>query len=192
VGPVALVGVLVRRVFFGLQFAIQAPTRDGWSRRYADCVRLHQRGLGAGDQRALLARIAGLLRQALPRVTLAYWDYVVDGTREFDEWVRGVEDDVQEKWQPDRSGAPLDHALATVVLLVAESSADGQALAYGCDLPESVWRQRATYARLIDLLGQLSCAHFAADAVYLTPGTDLAFSRRELEGEGYEYLLPVE
>ena len=61
-----------------------------------------------------------------------------------------------------------------------------------CDLPEDRWMQRGTFRTLFATIGELDFASVRAAAAYLTPGNEaLAFSRRELEGDGYDYLLPL-
>ena len=41
-------------------------------------------------------------------------------------------------------------------------------------------------------LGELDPASLQSHAIYVTPGgRHLAFSRRELTGDGYDYLLPI-
>ena len=52
--------------------------------------------------------------------------------------------------------------------------------------------QRGTFRTLFATIGELDFASVRAAAAYLTPGNEaLAFSRRELEGDGYDYLLPL-
>jgi hypothetical protein len=61
-----------------------------------------------------------------------------------------------------------------------------------CDLPESDWFTRQTFAHLIATIPMLNFANVQADAVYIVPGNDTdGLSDDDLHGEGYEYLKPL-
>lgn len=180
-------------VFFGLQIAVTSPPHDPWRTQLAGAVREHLRDLQFADQRILWGRVANHLLAAVDRFVLGFWDFVPDGRGEFTDWVRGIEDDSAETWTPDRSGARMDLVLVSAMFLLPANGASAGTVGERCDLPESRWRTRATWRHLIDTLPMLDFASVRSDALYLTPGGDrAAFSRRELEGEGYDYLLPVE
>jgi hypothetical protein len=179
--------------FFGIQLAVQSPPGDPWRGKVCDIVRQHQRDLAVVDKRVLYGALANLLVEAAPRWTLGFWDFIAGGQSEFDDWVRGLEDDARERWQPDASGAPMDQALVSVVVLLEPGGNAARIAGDRCDIPESDWRTRDTYVHLVETLPMLSFPTVRGDGVYVTPGgPDLAFSRRELEGEGYEYLLAME
>lgn len=175
--------------FFGIQLAVQSPPRDPWRQQLAERLRRWQRDLGHDDQRTLFGGLANQLREALPRCPLGFWDLVRDGRSEFDDWQRGLEDDSAETWAPDPTGAKLDHALVTLLFLVPGGGAADRLLGDRCDLPESRWLQRSTFAHLLETVAMLPFPQVRATGAYLTPGgVELAFSMRELRGEGYEYL----
>ena len=179
--------------FFGLQLAVQSPPGDPWRRELCELVRRHQQDLGSQEQRALFAAAAELLQTALPRCPLGFWDYVPAGEAEYSEWMRGIQDDALETWAPDPTGAVMDHALVSAMFLVPRGGSADWLLAERCDLPEADWMRRSTFAELLAALPEVRFAWVRSDALYVVPGgLELAFSRRELEGEGYEYLLPIE
>jgi hypothetical protein len=179
--------------FFGIQIAVQAPPGDPWRRQLVQLVRGHLRDLDLRDERGLHGSLANLLRAAIPRCSLGFWDLVPDGDAEFASWTSGIEDDSAEPWVPDRSGAVMDHVLVSAFCLVPADGAAADLLGQRCDLPEAQWRRRATWLRLFETFAMLPFANVRNTAIYVTPGgDDLAFSRAELRGPGYDYLLPVE
>jgi len=193
VGPFAepLLRGLSMDAFFGIQLAVQSPPGDPWRSQLRELVRRHQRDLRIADQRVLYGALANLLHDALPRAALGYWDFVADGAGEYADWVKGLEDDSLETWAPDH-GAQNDHVLATAVFLLPQDQPSAMLVGERCDLPESTWMHRATFAHLLETLTMLRFRSVRSDAVYVTPGgPDLAFSLRELQGKGYEYLLPI-
>jgi hypothetical protein len=180
-------------VFFGLQLAVQSPPSDPWRIRLHSVVRAHVRDLPLQDQRGLWGSVANLLLEAIDRCSLAFWDFVPNGKREYDDWVTGIEDDSAEPWRPDPTEARMDHVLVSAMFLLPVHGASVDLVGDACDLPESAWRRRGTLRSLIELLPRLDYASVRGCAVYVTPGNDgLAFSLRELQGEGYDYLLRVE
>ncbi|HZN38685.1 MAG TPA: hypothetical protein VFD82_07770 [Planctomycetota bacterium] len=180
-------------VFFALQVAVLSPPHDPWRAQVASAVREHTRDLRFADQRVLWGRVANHLLAAVDRVALGFWDFVPDGGSEYADWVRGIEDDTAEAWVPDASDARMDHVLVSALFLLAADGASAQTVGERCDLPEDEWRTRATWRHLFATLPLLDFASVRNAALYLTPGGDrAAFSLRELQGEGYDYLLRVE
>jgi hypothetical protein len=180
-------------IFFGMQLAMRAAPGDPWRTRLEALVRTHSRDLGYADQRGLWGSIANQLLDGVDRATLAFWDFVPDGKRQYDEWVAGIEDDSAEAWVDDRSGAALDHVLVSALFLLASDGASADVVGERCDLPEAVWRTRATWRHLLATLPMLDFASIHGNALYVTPGGPrAAFSLRELRDDGYDYLLPVE
>ncbi|MFY9343101.1 MAG: hypothetical protein WAT39_11460 [Planctomycetota bacterium] len=180
-------------IFFGLQLAVQSPPHDPWRSRLLRVVRQHVRDLPLADKRGLWGSVANLLLDALDRCPLGFWDFVPDGRSEYDDWVKGIEDDSAEPWVADATGARQDHVLVSAMFLLPAERASAELVGEQCDLPEEQWRQRATFRQLVETLPQLDFATVRGDAVYVTPGSDRhAFSLRELQGEGYDYLLAIE
>ena len=183
----------MRDVFFGLQVAVLAPPHDPWRRRLSALVRQYVRDLPLQDQRGLFGSLANLLHEAIDRCPLGYWDFVWDGESEYVEWVTGIEDDAAELWAPDTSGDRMDHVLVSALFLLSGEGASATVAGDRCALPEDEWQTRATWRCLFETLGMLDFASVRSCALYVTPGGDRqAFSLRELRGEGYAYLVPVE
>lgn len=180
-------------VFFGIQVAVQSPPHDPWRTQVARLVQQHQRDVAVADQRTLFGALANRLREAADRCRLGYWDFVPDGDAEYADWVRGIEDDSAETWAPDGSGARLDFVLVSLLFLLPTGSRAAVLAGERCDLPEAQWRRRATYRHLFETVAMLDFGSVREAAVYLIPGgARHAFSLRELQGDGYDYLLPVE
>jgi hypothetical protein len=179
-------------LFFGFQLAAPAPPHDPWRTRLCNLVRSHTRDLGLQDQRGLFGALANLLLPAIDHMPLAFWDLIENGHAEYDDWVQGIEDDSAEPWQPDRSGARMDHVLVSAMFLVPQGGHSGKLIGERCDLPESEWTARSTIRQLVGTLSQLDFASVRGSAVYVTPGGDReAFALTELRGPGYDYLLPL-
>ncbi|MEZ5964830.1 MAG: hypothetical protein R3F56_13375 [Planctomycetota bacterium] len=179
-------------VFFGLQLAIVSPPGDPWRARLADLLRTFQRDLEIADQRGLYGALANALMDALPRATLGYWDFQADGAKEYADWLEGLRAEAETPWQPDPTGATMDHALVSMLLLAPGSSGAAMQLGEACDLPEPRWQDRDTFAGLVQALPRVSFASVRGDAVFVTPGSvDAAFSRAELAGEDYAHLQPM-
>ena len=179
-------------LFFGMQLAVQAVPHDPWRTRLCSLVRAHNRDLVVQDLRGLYGALGNLLLDATTRMPLAFWDLIPNGRSEYDDWVRGIEDDSAETWQPDRSGARMDHILVSVMLLLPADGHSAELVGERCDLPESTWTTRPAIRQLIEILPQLDFASVRGNAIYVTPGGDReAFSLRELRGDGYDYLLPL-
>jgi len=179
--------------FFAIQVAVQAPPHDPWRERITTLVRQHQRDLSLQDKRGLYGAFANALHEAVDRCALGFWDFVHDGRAEFDEWIAGIEDDATQPWVPDPTGARMDHVLVSALLLLPNGGAAADLAAERCDLPEATWQSRATWRHLFATVAMLPFASVRSDAIYITPGGDrLGFALRELQGEGYEYLVPVQ
>jgi hypothetical protein len=180
-------------VFFGLQVAVASPPHDPWRTQLQRTTRQHVKDLALADQRGLWGSVGNALLAAVDRCSLGFWDLVPDGAAEYDDWVRGIEDDSAEPWVPDGSGARMDHVLVSAMFLLAADGESARVVGDRCDLPEHEWRRRATWRHLFATLPLLDFASVRGDALALTPGNErLAFSLRELRGDGYDYLLAVE
>jgi hypothetical protein len=179
-------------LFFGMQVAVQSPPHDPWRERLQRLVRQHMKDLALADKRGLWGAVANALLEAVGRCNLGFWDLIPDGRGEYDDWVQGIEDDSAEPWVPDASGARMDHVLVSAMFLLPAHGASARLVGERCDLPEEEWSHRATWRHLFATLPLLDFASVRGDAVALTPGSErLAFSLRELRGDGYDYLLPV-
>ena len=179
-------------LFFGVQLGIRSKPGDPWRSQVVDLVRLHQKDLGLADQRGLFGALANLLTQGVDRATVGTWDLVPNGQGTWNEWTTGLEDDAQERWVSDHSGAALDHVLVTVAMLMPDGQPAADVLREVCDLEEAQFHERTTYRSLCEALARLPWTSVRRAGVYLTPGSeDLAFSLRELQGDGYDYLAEI-
>ncbi len=180
-------------LFFGLQLAVQSPADDAWRARLRSLVRAHTKDLGHADKRGMWGAFANLVLDAERRWRLGFWDFVPDGRGEYDDWVRGIEDDSAEPWVADDSGARNEFVLVSAMFLLPANGFAAELVGARCDLDEAVWRTHDTWRHLVGTLPMLDVASVRGDALYLTPGgARQAFSLRELQGDGYDYLLPIE
>ena len=94
---------------------------------------------------------------------------------------------------PDQTGEAMEYALVSAFFLMPRGSSADVLLAERCDIPEAEWMQRDAFGLFLSAFPQLRFASVRSDAIYVVPGgLDLAFSLRELQGDGYDYLLPIE
>ena len=178
--------------FFGLQLAIRSPAGDPWRERLLELLRGNQGDQDVLEKRALYTRLSELLADAAPHWTLGTWDLVTEprAQREFDSWVSELEASVDEPLDPAASEG--DHVVVSVVFLVEAGGRSDTTLGERCDLPESSWLTRATYARLAATLRMLHLPSVRADGVYVVPGDgSCGISLAELRGEGWDYLQPI-
>jgi hypothetical protein len=192
VGPFEQRRFVVSDHFFGIQVALQTPPNGTLRRQLARLLRQQSQDLDVLGQRTLFGMLGNALREAVDVTTLGFWDLQPNGRGEYDDWVQGLEDDSAERWVPDANAVRLDHVLVTVLFLLPSRGRSARLVGERCDLPEDRWMQRGTFRTLFATVGELDFASVRAAAAYLTPGNEaLAFSRRELEGDGYDYLLPL-
>jgi hypothetical protein len=179
--------------FFGVQLAIRSPAGDAWRERLVALVRKNQTDLSILEKRVLYTELAELLSEAEPQWALGTWDFIdaPAGDAEFDSWVAGIEECVDEPLEASASSG--DHAVVTFVFLVEDGSRAETTLAERCDIPEEFWSRRRTYARLVATLRMLVFAGVLADGVYVVPGdVNAGLTLSELRGEGWDYLTPLE
>ena len=178
--------------FFGLQLAVRTSKAEPWRQKLCEVVRDNMRDMSTIDHRGFYGAVTNLLLEASDRIAVATWDFVADGGGEFDDWVRGIEDDVSTPWVQDPSGAAMDHVLVSVFFLLQKNGPSARLCGDRCDLPESTWNARSTYRLLLETIPQLDHRSIVSDAVYVTPGSiELGFSLSELRGDDYDYLNPV-
>jgi hypothetical protein len=178
------------QTFFGFQIALPG---DALRQRFHEVI-----GPGGvdpavdlGTKRVFYDRVVELLRESAGAIQLGYWDYIADPGRapeEFDEWCSGIEATSRGAPEP-RRGAMF---LVSLVFLVEAGSNSDQTIGERCDLPESDYFTRATFARLIDTVPMLSYSSVRADAAYMVPGTSPhGLALDVLQGEGWDYLKPI-
>ena len=188
--------------FFGVQVAIKAFFKDDFR------TRLHQAIAGADDKMSLhekrqfWKRVCALLNEAMPVFEYGHWDLIRNDTAEgeFETWCSEIEgaaattaaemggaaDEVH------RSSADKAYVLATVLFLLERGSNSDLTLGERCDVPESQYFTRATFAQLFAAIPALNFVNVQADAVYLSPGNDTdGLSDDDLRDPGYAYLRPL-
>ena len=189
--------------FFGLQVVATVfhgdPLRE----------KLHQLIASAPDpqtlqqKRSFWKRFSALLNEAMPVFELGYWDLVQGGKaeEELESWTSEIEGGLatereelgQRADEVNRLSADKRYLLCTCVVLVERGSNSDVTLGERCDLPETVWWTRQTFAKLIATFPLLNFANVQADAVYLSPGSARdGLSMEDLHGGGYEYLHPLD
>ena len=178
-------------VFFGVQVAVFAPPGDPLRKQLSSVVRATGGDQSLSDKRAFHTRIAHVLESAVARWRFGTWDYVAGPAAEttFDEWVSGLEASVAEN-----PGDVYDdeHIVVTFVFLL-DAGSDAETIAGArCDIHESCFHTRETYARLVETVRLLPYASVRADGAYLVPGEGgPGLSADELTGEGWDYLQVI-
>ena len=189
--------------FFGVQVAVKAFHRDSFRRRLHEIIAAAPEKQSLRDKRAFWKNVSAALNEGMPVFELGYWDLVRGGKAEdeFETWTAEIEGSVATEREemgdaPDeanRLSSDKGYVLVTALALVASDSNSDLTLGDRCDIPESEWWSRQTFARLFGTFPMLNFAQVEADAIYLAPGNDRdGLSMEDLHGDGYEYLHPLE
>jgi hypothetical protein len=193
----------VSYTFFGVQVAVKAFFQDDFR---GNLHRAIARGDGAeqtlADKRIFWKRVTVALNQGMPVFELGYWDLIRtnEADKEFESWcseIEGATATVPEEMgsaadEVNRLSAERSYILVTLAFLLERGSNSDTLVGERCDLPESEWFTRQTFARLIAGIPMMNFANVQSDAVYLMPGNDTdGLSDDDLHGEGYEYLKPL-
>jgi len=144
----------------------------------------------------MYTRLSGILQRILPLTISGYWDLIRDPPKaqeEFDSWCGEVEGTAASPpTEPAGFFAPSsagEHSIVTVAFLVQKGSNSDHTLGARCDIPESQYWTRATFAQLIATFPLLNFASVVGDAIYVVPGPGgKGPTAQELQGDGYDYL----
>jgi hypothetical protein len=188
--------------FFGIQVAIKAFFKDDFRTRLHQAIDGSDDNMSLNEKRQFWKRITALLNEAMPVFEYGFWDLIrTDAAEsEFETWCSEIEGAAAtlpeemgtEADEVHRSSADKSYVLVTLLFLVERDSNSDLTLGEHCDLPESDYFTRGTFAQLIATIPVLNFANVQADAVYLSPGNDTdGLSDDDLRGEGYEYLKPL-
>ena len=162
--------------FFGVQVAFKRVARDPLRGQLHDLLARDAAGRqSVGAKQRFWGRVYALLTNA--PIEYGNWDLVrgANAQDQFNEWASEIESNITT--DPDRAGASAQrssssYVLATAIFLVDRGSNADQTLGNECDIPESEWLTRQTFARLLAIFPQLNFANVQADAVYVVPGAD--------------------
>src|SRR5262245_27222899 len=145
--------------FFGVQVAIQAFHNDPLRARLHQAIAQGQSAQTLPDKRVFWKRIAAILNEAMPVFAHGVWDLIRTGNAEseFETWCSEIEGslatEAEELGQaPDevnRLSADRQYVLCTTLFLVERDSNSDRTLGERCDLPESAYFTRSTFAQLI-------------------------------------------
>ena len=188
--------------FFGMQIAIKAFFKDPLRQQLAKVIADSSAEQTLFEKRAFWKRLCAILNEAMPVFELGYWDLIRGGKaqEEFETWCSEIEGALATEKEEmgtradevNRLSANKDYILLTAAVLLERGSNSDLTLGERCDLPESDYFTRQTFARLVAAFPLLNFINVQADAVYLMPGSeDDGFSQEDLLGGGYEYLKPL-
>jgi predicted amidohydrolase YtcJ len=178
--------------FFGIQIALVAPPGSPLRREFVEAVRRNGGDQSLVEKRAFHQRVADLLDTHAHAWAFGTWDYVgpPQGESEFDSWVAGLEESVEENPGDEVDD---DHIVVTLVYLLDAGSDAESTAGERCDLPVPMFFRRSTFKRLVATVRMLSFAGVRADGAYVVPGEGgPGLSAEELTGEGWDYLKPLE
>jgi hypothetical protein len=188
--------------FFGIQVAVKAFFKDDFRKRLHETVARADAEQSLAEKRTFWKRVTAVLNEAMPVFEYGYWDLIREDNaeEEFESWCSEIEGSVATEAEEmgsaadevNRLSADQSYVLVTLAFLLERDSNSDLTVGERCDLPESDWSTRATYAHLIATVPMLNFANVQADAVYIVPGNDTdGLSDDDLHGEGYEYLKPL-
>lgn len=164
------------RSFFGLQVAFKRNSRDPLPGQLHHLLaRDAAPRQSITDKQRFWKNVSSLLVPASASFEYGDWDLVRSSNArdDYDEWVKDIEDGLApdaDAVDDNQSDASPSYVLATMMVLVDRGSNADETLGIGCDIPESDWLTRATFAQLIAILPRLNFANVQADAIYLIPG----------------------
>jgi hypothetical protein len=192
----------VSYTFFGVQVAVKAFFKDDFRPRLHQAIARGEEQQSLAEKRVFWKRVTTALNQGMPVFEYGFWDLIrTDAAEaEFETWcaeIEGSTSTVAEEMgeaadEVNRLSADKSYVLVTLAFLLERGSNSDLTLGERCDLPESAWLTRATFAHLIATIPMLNFANVQSDAVYLIPGNDTdGLSDDDLHGEGYEYLEPL-
>ncbi len=188
--------------FFGVQIAIKAFFKDPLRQQLAKVIADSSAEQTLFEKRAFWKRLCAVLNEAMPVFELGYWDLIRGGKaqEEFETWCSEIEGALATEKEEmgaradevNRLSANKDYILLTAAVLLERGSNSDLTLGERCELPESDYFTRQTFARLVAGFPLLNFVNVQADAVYLMPGSeDDGFSQEDLLGGGYKYLKPL-
>lgn len=141
-------------------------------------------------------RATALVADNLSLVERGCWDYFDDDARaraDYDMWTKGMV--TEEGVRPEPSGlanpyrSEPRYLTFTMALLLVQGSPADTMLKGLCDIPEASLWQRATFARILRGLAQVSFASVKSDVIYLIPRDDAwALTPQDLTAPKFEYL----
>jgi hypothetical protein len=185
-----------------MQIAIKAFFKDPLRQQLAKVIADSSAEQTLFEKRAFWKRLCAVLNEAMPVFELGYWDLIRGGKAqgEFETWCSEIEGALATEKEEmgtradevNRLSANKDYILLTAAVLLERGSNSDLTLGERCDLPESEYFTRQTFARLVAGFPLLNFVNVQADAVYLMPGSeDDGFSQEDLLGGGYKYLKPL-
>jgi hypothetical protein len=187
------------KTFFGMQVVVRNFVSDPLRRQLHEVIARSDAEQSLTEKRAFWKRATAVLNEAVPAFELGFWD-LISGSgaeEEFESWSSEIEGSLATEKEelgtaPDeisRISAEKRYIVVTLLFLVEGGSNSDKTLAERCDVPESEYWTRLTFARLIATIPLLNFASVEADAIYLAPGSDEdGLSMEDLHGGGYEYL----
>jgi hypothetical protein len=181
----------VKLSLFALQVFLPLPAADTARYGLVDAIRQTPDACDFATKNASYGRVVQALLPHTQSFVMGVWDYIEDHDRaneEFRSWCDGTENDANEAAPADpyRSG-PL-HMFATLLFLMAHGKAADRVICEACRMPEEVYWQRATFARLLSSIPHLNFATISSDAIYVRPSGPGGVTAEELAEEHYGYL----
>lgn len=188
--------------FFAIQVAIKNFFKDPLRSRLHSLIQSGADNQTLFEKRRFWKELVAVVNEARPVFEMGTWE-LIRGDRaseEFESWSAEIEGSLAT--EPAEHGAAADevnrlsseasYVLVTALFLVDQGSNADQTLGERCELEESVWFTRATFAHLFATIPLLNFTNVQADAVYLVPGSDRdGLSDADLHGGDYEHLRPL-
>ncbi len=122
-----------------------------------------------------------------------YWDDPSRATKDYQDWVNGLEGREARRVSAPEDGGPRYMVFALAMLLKYQSESDQRLLRH-CNIPEARLWKRQTFSELLKGPPMLNFLHVQSHLAYLLPGTDasLALTDEDLRGKDWHYLRPLD
>jgi hypothetical protein len=159
----------------------------------------HPEQVGYQEKWALYRRASEIVIGQLEHVDRGCWDYFDDDARalrDYDMWVKGMTTREGARTEPSGASDPYRgsprYMTLTMAFLIVQNSPTDFALSSLCNTPEpDLWR-RATFARILNGLGQVSFSSVKSDVIYVIPGdSGWGLTAEDLSDSKFEYLRQV-
>lgn len=196
------------QVFFGYQLVILENAKEGLRSDFHDLIESKSADDSPYEKLSFFKSLAGMMAENFYAAEYGFWDSSegAKASEDFDQWVaeitaglatedaETVDADDEGYIEPDidRISSDKNYIAVTALMLIERSAANEAFYKRLSSLDESLYYDKETFRRLLDLFSMIDYEHVVADAIFLAPGNDEdGLSWEDIHGEGWQYLRPI-